>query len=379
ATNPGSKSTISGPLVFGLQLKTVQKVRESYKKPKQIKPANQCTKITLENRARTLSAKSSLIINNQALQIYHPEDNLALKTLEFSAVDQRQISRDAYRKLATIEQLLPQECNTIYTTEQSDLFDSEIVQEAINTVKTEVQRNCRDFTIQLNQQLIIALICYIFRQPQEQSNSSFVPYDSILKGFRLYRFHPRYKQEIGKHVYKLTIYSRDYNVDCKMCVFESQSRGHCNDDECTSQHWRDLQMSDKELISDMSSYYERCTPIEQQEYHFSLEALLNKLCAEGKTNEFVSNHPFDNFEAPCIVFFNNKKQLGQGIDNEETSSAYDIGSEEILEPLYEMQQDTVEDLRHIDVDYFQDQYHISQDLFLMSTKVVIVINLKMEA
>lgn len=108
--------------------------------------------------------------------------------------------------------------------------------------------SCRDFTIQLNRQLIIALICYIFRQPQEQSNSSFVPYDSILKGFRSYRFHPRYKQEIGKHVYKLTIYSRDYNVDCKMCVFESQSRGHCNDDECTSQHWRDLQMSGK-LIS----------------------------------------------------------------------------------------------------------------------------------
>lgn len=191
-------------MVFGLQLKTVQKVRESYKKPKQIKPANQCTKMTLENRARTLSARSSLIINNQALQIYHPEDNLALKTLEFSvneydfhikfgldnkittkqklqavvqAVDQGQISRDAYRKLATIEQLLPREwsisdernnitkqmnqqikfnlidldkanaSNTIYTTEQSDLFDSEIVQEAINTVETGVQRSAKDILL----------------------------------------------------------------------------------------------------------------------------------------------------------------------------------------------------------------------------------------
>ncbi|CAG8803744.1 14_t:CDS:2, partial [Cetraspora pellucida] len=203
--------------------------------------------------------------------------------------------------------------------------------------------SCQDFTIQLNWQLIITLICYIFRQLQEQSNSSFVPYDSILKRFQSYRFYPCYKQEIGKHVYKLTIYSHDYNVDCKMCVFESQSRGHY-----------------EELISNMSSYYERCTPIEQQEYHSSLEALLNKLRAEGKTNV---NKIIDAI-----------KQLGQEIDNEETLSAYNInkdlendnnniqtGSEEILKSLYEMQQDTVEDLRHIDIDYFQDQYHILQD------------------
>ncbi|CAG8828616.1 35466_t:CDS:2, partial [Racocetra persica] len=47
--NPSSKSTISGPLVFGLQLKTVQKIRESYNKSRQVKPANQCTEMTLEN------------------------------------------------------------------------------------------------------------------------------------------------------------------------------------------------------------------------------------------------------------------------------------------------------------------------------------------
>ncbi|CAG8814181.1 15690_t:CDS:2, partial [Cetraspora pellucida] len=103
----------------------------------------------------------------------------------------------------------------------------------------------------------------------------------------------------------------------------------------------------EELISNISSYYERYTPIEQQEYCSSLEALLNKLHAEGKTNV---NKIIDAI-----------KQLGQEIDNEEMLSAYDIdkdlendnnniqtGSEEILEPLYGMQQDTVEDLRLID-------------------------------
>ncbi|RIB12872.1 hypothetical protein C2G38_1884558, partial [Gigaspora rosea] len=84
--------------------------------------------------------------------------------------------------------------------------------------------------------------------------------------------------------YKSIMYSRNYNVYRKMCVFESQNRGRCNDDECTSQHWRDLPMSDEELISDMASYYEGRTPTEQQEYRSGLEVLLNKLRAEGKTN-----------------------------------------------------------------------------------------------
>ncbi|CAG8728717.1 4805_t:CDS:2, partial [Dentiscutata erythropus] len=84
AINSSSKTTISGSLVFGLQLKTVQKVRKSYNKLRQVKPANQYTETTLENRARALSSKSLLIINNQASQIYHPKDKLTLKTLEFS-------------------------------------------------------------------------------------------------------------------------------------------------------------------------------------------------------------------------------------------------------------------------------------------------------
>ncbi|CAG8766626.1 7580_t:CDS:2 [Gigaspora margarita] len=253
---------------------------------------------------------------------------------------------------------------------------------------------------------------------QVQDDSSFVPYESVLKGFRSYRFHPRYKKEIGKNGYKSIMYSRNYNVYRKMCVFESQNRGRCNDDECTSQHWRDLPMSDEELISDMASYYEGRTPTEQQEYRSGLEVLLNKLRAEGKTNvdeiidaiviyrqEFVSNNPFDNFEAPRIIFYNKKKPLGQAIDNEETSSAYDTGYvseslptpeisgneqamyqsdedsesdnnnnmptdlEDIRDPLYEMQRDTVEDMRNIDdIDYSQKQYHISQDSSELSSE-----------
>ncbi|CAG8676880.1 13677_t:CDS:1, partial [Dentiscutata heterogama] len=120
--------------------------------------------------------------------------------------------------------------------------------------------------------------------------------------------------------------------------------------------------------------------------------------------QFVSNNPFDNFDAPRIVFFNKKKPLGQAIDNEETSSAYDTGyvseslptpeiseneqvmyqsdedsesddnniptdSEDIHEPLYEMQRDTVENIRNIDdIDYSQKQYHISQDSSELSSE-----------
>ncbi|CAG8554719.1 41268_t:CDS:2 [Gigaspora margarita] len=116
----------------------VQKVRES--KSKQVKPANQCTKMTLEKRAKVLSSKSLSIINNQALQIYHPEDKLTLKTLEFSG----QISRDAYCKLAATEQFYHENGQCLMN---ANNFDSEIVQKVINAIGTRVQRSAKDILL----------------------------------------------------------------------------------------------------------------------------------------------------------------------------------------------------------------------------------------
>ncbi|CAB5190847.1 unnamed protein product [Rhizophagus irregularis] len=57
ALKPETKATLSGPLVFGLQLKSVKKARESRKRGNLIKPAINCTSSTLEKRAKKIASK----------------------------------------------------------------------------------------------------------------------------------------------------------------------------------------------------------------------------------------------------------------------------------------------------------------------------------
>ncbi|CAJ0899810.1 15336_t:CDS:2, partial [Entrophospora sp. SA101] len=53
-----NKATISGPLVFGLQLNSVQKAREARRRGHLIKPANNCVQSTLEKRAKKIAERT---------------------------------------------------------------------------------------------------------------------------------------------------------------------------------------------------------------------------------------------------------------------------------------------------------------------------------
>ncbi|GBC47773.2 hypothetical protein GLOIN_2v1788738 [Rhizophagus irregularis DAOM 181602=DAOM 197198] len=128
ALKPETKATLSGPLVFGLQLKSVKKARESRKRGNLIKPAINCTSSTLEKRAKKIASKVRASFNNDIKGVYHQSDEIVLKSVEFSvnkldfqldyeegenqmekghqlqsivkAIDQGQIPRDSYRDLA---------------------------------------------------------------------------------------------------------------------------------------------------------------------------------------------------------------------------------------------------------------------------------------
>ena len=131
ALKPGTKATLSGPLVFGLQLDSVQKAREARRRGHLIKPANDCVSSTLGKRARKI-AETQVNFNNDVKEIYHKSDKVILKAIEFSvnemdfqvncgyeqvkknqiqsivkAVDQGQISRNSYQNLAAAEYNLP--------------------------------------------------------------------------------------------------------------------------------------------------------------------------------------------------------------------------------------------------------------------------------
>ncbi|RGB21883.1 hypothetical protein C1646_777066 [Rhizophagus diaphanus] len=130
-----TKATLSGPLMFELQLKSVQKVREFRKRGNLIKPAINCTSLTLKKRAKKVASKVQASFNNDTKGVYHQSDEIVLKSVEFTvnkldfqldyeegenqmekdrqlqsivkAIDQEQIPRNSYQDLAAIEHHLP--------------------------------------------------------------------------------------------------------------------------------------------------------------------------------------------------------------------------------------------------------------------------------
>ncbi|CAJ0750782.1 24392_t:CDS:2 [Entrophospora sp. SA101] len=208
ALKPGTKATISGPLVFGLQLNSVQKAREARRRGHLIKPANNCVQSTLEKRAKKIAERTQVSFNNNVKEIYHESDKVMLKEIEFSlndmdfqvnygyeqekknhqiqsivkAVDQGQISRCSYQNLAAAEYNLPRlgsvsdECTAITNymnqiikislvdikkinepeesieSEEEDIVDLEIIQKVIDTMGIGICRSAKD------------ILCYIIPQ-----------------------------------------------------------------------------------------------------------------------------------------------------------------------------------------------------------------------
>ncbi|CAJ0747305.1 15168_t:CDS:2 [Entrophospora sp. SA101] len=212
ALKPGTKATISGPLVFGLQLNSVQKAREARRRGHLIKPANNCVQSTLEKRAKKIAERTQVSFNNNVKEIYHESDKVMLKEIEFTlndmdfqvnygyeqekknhqiqsivkAVDQGQISRCSYQNLAAAEYNLPRlgsvsdertaitnymnqiikislvdikkinEPEESIESEEEDIVDLEIIQKVIDTMGIGIRRSAKD------------ILCYIIPQLQKQ-------------------------------------------------------------------------------------------------------------------------------------------------------------------------------------------------------------------
>jgi hypothetical protein len=65
-----------------------------------------------------------------------------------------------------------------------------------------------------------------------------VPYESPLKYFKAFRFHPAYKEWVAGGFRSLT-YSHKINANAEFCRYELAG-GSCNDKSCDFQHFRDI-------------------------------------------------------------------------------------------------------------------------------------------
>jgi hypothetical protein len=75
----------------------------------------------------------------------------------------------------------------------------------------------------------------------EAGTVKFTPYESPLRMFKSYRYHPKFAQDISGG-FLSTTYSHQIDATKPLCPFETAG-GTCNDAECTKQHFSDLSIS----------------------------------------------------------------------------------------------------------------------------------------
>ena len=78
------------------------------------------------------------------------------------------------------------------------------------------------------------------KQVQKFGTGHYTPYESPLKQFKSFRYHPQYLKEVSSGYRSLT-YSHTINPEIPLCRYELD--GVCNDDSCQSQHLRSIGLS----------------------------------------------------------------------------------------------------------------------------------------
>ncbi|KAF9113241.1 Zinc finger C3H1 domain-containing protein [Mortierella sp. AM989] len=121
-----------------------------------------------------------------------------------------------------------------------------------------------------------------------------IDYVSPLPMFRSFRFSPRFRDAV-RDGYKSLTYSNKIDPMKPMCLYEL-SGGSCNDDSCKSQHARDYELTDEELVIDMARYAEGNTVESRRVFAEMQSAKLAHLRAAGIHNadllvdSIVKNH-----------------------------------------------------------------------------------------
>jgi hypothetical protein len=124
-----------------------------------------------------------------------------------------------------------------------------IVDDSIQVVDESAQSDTEDRNGSIPQLIQVHYISHLFRgyplmvkQANSEENLNkvplFTPYESPLKTFRAFRFHPDYKQQVPGGLKSLT-YNHKINPTLEFCRYELAG-GVCNDKDCEFQHFRDI-------------------------------------------------------------------------------------------------------------------------------------------
>jgi hypothetical protein len=78
----------------------------------------------------------------------------------------------------------------------------------------------------------------VFAADEEEPLVKFTPYESPLRMFKSYRYHPNFAQDVPGGFMSAT-FSHQIDPRKSICQYETAG-GSCNDKECPDQHFRDV-------------------------------------------------------------------------------------------------------------------------------------------
>ncbi|KAF1840162.1 uncharacterized protein K460DRAFT_410763 [Cucurbitaria berberidis CBS 394.84] len=109
----------------------------------------------------------------------------------------------------------------------------------------------------------------------EDEPARFTPYESPLRMFKSYRYHPSYAQDVAGGFLSLT-YSHQIDPAKRLCQYEAAG-GSCNDPECSDQHFRDIGITGEKLLVQLGTANPGKTPDEKQRWNDGLRGVLKEL------------------------------------------------------------------------------------------------------
>ncbi|KAF2758921.1 hypothetical protein EJ05DRAFT_326466 [Pseudovirgaria hyperparasitica] len=130
------------------------------------------------------------------------------------------------------------------------------------------------------------------------------PYESPLRLFKAYRYHPHFSRKVRGGVRSLT-YSHDIDPQNPICPFEA-SGGACNDGGCSFQHFKKMGLTDNLILLQLGTTNPGRTDEEQSEWKEGLKGVLKTL-KQSKTHELnlivnaIANYRRDFLKDPTRI------------------------------------------------------------------------------
>ncbi|CAI6340831.1 unnamed protein product [Periconia digitata] len=108
---------------------------------------------------------------------------------------------------------------------------------------------------------------------------AYVPYESPLRKFKSYRYHPKYAGEVQSGYLSLT-YSHQIDPDTPVCPTEAQGE-MCLDPICQNQHFCQMSISGEKLLVQLGTANPGKTPDEKTQWNEGLRNVLKNLRKEN--------------------------------------------------------------------------------------------------